>query len=381
MLTLGVLHQSRKENEQRLALHPELLNRVPGVLRPKLRFEKGYGEIFGIADDRLGEGFGPTGSREELLSECDAILLPKPVPADLRQMREGAVLWGWPHCVQNPEITQIAIDRKLTLIAWEAMFAWRDGVQGLHVFDRNNEMAGYCGVIHALGEVGMDGLYGEASTAIVLSHGSVSRGAISALLGRGYNITVYTQRPPWTVHDKMIGCRYCQMVQGEGDEAASVVEEDGTKRPLKDALAQADVIVNGILQDTDHPLMFIERGHHTALKSGALIIDISCDDGMGFCFARPTSFDDPTFQVGALTYYAVDHTPSYLWQSASWELTRVVLPFLETVVGGPKAWDQNETILKSIEIWDGVVQNKKIFSFQNRGVDYPHAALGLASIS
>ena len=372
MLSLGVLHQSQKENEHRLALHPELLERVPDILRPRLRFEAGYGSLFGLGDGQLGAGFGPVGSRAELLADCDVLLLPKPVPDDLRQMHEGAVLWGWPHCVQSREMTQIAIDRRLTLIAWEAMFAWRDGVQGLHVFDRNNEMAGYCGVIHALGEAGMDGLYGAASKAIVLSHGSVSRGAISALLGRGYDITVYTQRPPWTVHDKIVGCRYCQMEQGEGDAASSVVEEDGTTRPLVEALGEADVIVNGILQDTDRPMMFLERGQHIALKPNALIIDVSCDEHMGFAFARPTSFDDPTFQVGSLTYYAVDHTPSYLWQSASWELTRVVLPFLQTVMDGPSAWDRSDTIRRAIEIRDGVVQNPKILSFQGRAEAWPH---------
>ena len=372
MLSLGVLHQSRKENEQRLALHPRMLDSVPDILRPKLRFEEGYGSLFGIADSELGEGFGAMGTRQELLSGCDVVLLPKPVPEDLRQMRQGAVLWGWPHCVQNEEMTQIAIDRRLTLIAWEAMFAWRDGVQGLHVFDRNNEMAGYCGVIHALGEVGMDGLYGAASQACVLSHGSVSRGAISALLGRGYNITVFTQRPPWSVHDKIVGCRYHQMVAGTDSGAAMAIEEDGTTRPLVEALAEANVIVNGILQDTDNPLMFLEQGQHSAMKSGALIVDVSCDDAMGFTFARPTSFNEPTFQVGSLTYYAVDHTPSYLWQSASWELTRVVLPFLETVMEGPAAWDRNETISRSIEIRDGMVQNPKILSFQDRAEAYPH---------
>jgi alanine dehydrogenase len=118
--------------------------------------------------------------------------------------------------------------------------------------------------------------------------------------------------------------------------------------------------------------MFLEQGQHSAMKSGALIVDVSCDDGMGFTFARPTSFDEPTFQVGSLTYYAVDHTPSYLWQSASWELTRVVLPFLEAVMEGPSAWDRNETITRSIEIRDGMVQNPKILSFQDRAEAYPH---------
>ena len=46
----------------------------------------------------------------------------------------------------------------------------------------------------------------------MLSHGSVSRGAIHALLGRGFSdLTVYTQRPPWGVHDKVPGCRYARM--------------------------------------------------------------------------------------------------------------------------------------------------------------------------
>jgi hypothetical protein len=32
-------------------------------------------------------------------------------------MREGQIVWGWPHCVQDAEVTQLAIDRRLTLIA------------------------------------------------------------------------------------------------------------------------------------------------------------------------------------------------------------------------------------------------------------------------
>ena len=66
-------------------------------------------------------------------------------------MREGQVLWGWPHCVQDAEITQLAIDRRLTLIAFEAMNHWAsDGSFSLHVFHKNNELAGYCSVLHAL---------------------------------------------------------------------------------------------------------------------------------------------------------------------------------------------------------------------------------------
>jgi len=374
MLSLGVIARSRKENEQRLPIHPDHFDFIPQSVRGSIRFENGYGKSFNIADDELVRRFGGVAARGELLDGCDVVLLPKPLSEDLLEMREGGILWGWPHCVQQDETTQIAIDRRLTLIAWEAMFGWKGEMHEMHLFDRNNEMAGYCGVIHALGLAGKDGYYGPRSRARVLSHGSVSRGAIFALRGRGFDdIAVYTQRPPWNVHDKIPGCRYGRMIDDESEDGMTVVEEDGTARPLVESLAEGDVIVNGILQDTDRPLMFLGEQEAGRLRRGALIVDVSCDLAMGFPFARPTSFEQPTFDVGTVTYYAVDHTPSYLWQSASWELSRVVVAFLETVMGGADAWAGDETIRRAIEIRDGVLRNPKIARFQHRAVDFPHA--------
>jgi alanine dehydrogenase len=299
--------------------------------------------------------------------------------ADLEAVREGGVVWGWPHCVQQRDVTQVAIERRQTLIAWESMHTWHgNGVANMHVFYRNNEMAGYCGVLHAMALAGQDGgSYGPPLRAVVLSFGSVSRGAVHALMGMGVaDITVYTQRPGWAVHDRVPGCRYGQMVEVPRVQEIEVLEEDGTTRPLLDVLEQSDLIVNGILQDTDHPLMFLTEDGVGRLRQGTLIVDVSCDRGMGFSFARPTSFEEPTFEVGPVTYYAVDHTPSYLWRSASYELSAVVVAFLEDVMGGPEAWECEQSIRRAIEIRDGVVQNPRILSFQHRAADWPHEVQG-----
>ena len=48
------------------------------------------------------------------------------------------------------------------------------------------------------------------------------------------------------------------------------------------------------------------------------------------------------------------------------------MPFLATVMAGPDAWDEDQTIRRAIEIRDGVVQNPKILSFQDRSATYPH---------
>jgi alanine dehydrogenase len=120
-LSLGVFGTSRKENEYRLPVHPLHLDRIDADLRARIFLERGYGGRFGMADARLAPMVAGVRSRQQLITECDVIVLPKPTGQDIAELREGQVLWGWPHCVQDDAVTQLGIDRRLTLIAWEAM--------------------------------------------------------------------------------------------------------------------------------------------------------------------------------------------------------------------------------------------------------------------
>ena len=135
--------------------------------------------------------------------------------------------------------------------------------------------------------------------------------------------------------------------------------------PLAGYLAEHDIVVNCVLQDTNAPLTFLYDDDLAVFRPGSLIIDVSCDEAMGFSWARPTSFDEPTFVVGAnITYYAVDHSPSYLWNSATWEISEALLPYLRTVLAGPEAWEADQTVRRAIEILDGTVRNPDILAFQ-----------------
>jgi alanine dehydrogenase len=97
---------------------------------------------------------------------------------------------------------------------------------------------------------------------------------------------------------------------------------------------------------------------------------------MGFSWARPTSFADPMFTVGGnIHYYAVDHSPSLLWDSATWEISEALLPLVRTVLGGPGTWEPDQTIWRAIEIRDGHIQNPEILAFQHRAQEYPHPRL------
>ena len=362
----------------RVPIHPDHLPRLPEPVRRQLIFEEGYGLSLGISDDEIAQQTGGTATRRELLADLGAVVLLKPEVEDLETLREGGVLWGWPHCVQQQDLTQVAIDRRQTLIAFEDMFVWGpDGQVGRHTFYKNNELAGYSAVLHALQLRGIDGHYGDQRKTVILSFGAVSRGAIYALKARGFrDITICIQRPDHEVREEVLGCEYVRLrSSSEGGEEQVVVEHDGTERPFLDLLGEADIIVNGIFQNPDQPMMFVTDTETSRLKRGCLIIDVSCDEGMGFSFAKPTTFDDPMFKVGSIDYYAVDHTPSYLWESASRSISAALLVHLPTVLEGQAAWNDSETIRRAVVIDRGVIQKPEILSFQRRMKDYPHEAL------
>ncbi len=123
-----------------------------------------------------------------------------------------------------------------------------------------------------------------------------------------------------------------------------------------------------MLQDTDAPLIFVMNDELELFERGTLFVDVSCDEGMGFEWARPTSFAEPMFdgRQRGIHYYAVDHSPSLSGTRRPGRSARRCSRTCRSVMDGPGAWDADETIARAIEIRDGVIENPKILSFQER---------------
>nr|WP_232483665.1 N(5)-(carboxyethyl)ornithine synthase [Brevibacterium yomogidense] len=367
------------ENERRLALHPHHLDQIDADLRAHMVVERDYGADFQLEPGYLEARVGRVADRDEVLAAADVLLLPKPQAADVAAIPAGRTLWGWPHCVQDAQITQTAIDSRLTLIAFEAMNHWtRRGDFSLHVFHKNNELAGYCSVQHALSLVGCTGDYGPRLSAVVIGFGATARGAVTALKAHGvHDIQVLTQRGVAAVGSPIHTAHITQLNTDDGPTHLSTVPTRDGDILLPEFLASHDLVVNCTLQDVSAPLTYLRSEDLEHFRAGSLIIDVSCDAGMGFEWAQPTSFDAPMFTVGeGVNYYAVDHSPSYLWNSATWEISAALLPFLRTVMEGPAAWAEVPTVSRAIEIRDGVIINPSILSFQGRDVGHPHPVTG-----
>jgi len=236
-------------------------------------------------------------------------------------------------------------------------------------------MAGYCSLLHSMQLIGVTGEFYRPLRAAVIGYGATGRGAVTALNALGVKDVHALD-----IIDPIVSPKHAvRMVKFERDSdnpAQGYAIHDGERVPLADYLPEFDIVFNCVMQNPKSPLIFLTDKDLAAFSSGSLIIDVSCDAGMGFSWARPTSFKHPMFIVGSnIHYYAVDHSPSLFWNSATWEISEALLPFLRTVLGGPGAWDSDQVISRAIEIRNGVSQNPDILSFQHRAPQYPHARL------
>ncbi|QZN97071.1 N(5)-(carboxyethyl)ornithine synthase [Symbiopectobacterium purcellii] len=365
---IGVFGTSSKKFENRIPLHPALFSSIPGSVKKNLIFESGYGEKFGITDDFFSEHFAGVATREQLFSESDVFLLPKPELDDFKFFSEGKILWGWAHCVQGVEITSAAIASGMTIIAWEAMYGGKDHT---HIFYRNNELAGYAAVQHMMMLTGKTGYFGKNLKAAVLGFGATARGAINSLRSLGINeVTVYSNRPSYLINAPIENVSYFRIIREQG-KSILLENQNGKFESSSSVLSDFDIIVNCVLQDTMNPMVFITEADLIRFKRHVDIIDISCDKGMGFSFAQPTSFAEPVLKIANLVrYYCVDHTPTLYWDSASYEITKSILDFLPDLVHN--SWMSNSILSDAVEIHNGHIKNEKIISFQERANKYPH---------
>lgn len=379
-LTLGMIATSTKENEKRVAIHPAHFHLFDDETKKVVYAEKGYGKNFRVSDEEIAPHVAGLMTREELFATCDAVMVFKPTEGDFEHFREGQVLWGAVHAIQNPAIVEEGVRKRMTYISMEYMYQWRGDRKGVWLFNTQSEMAGYCSVVHCLQVLlGTKGWYDQQKKCAIISFGAVGRGAVHALQALDYHdITVFSMRPPFAVLNTIPGANYRQYFRRPDLGPNLFVEnEAGEVIPFGDELAGYDVLVNAVYQDTDNPLMFVVGDEVDRFEPGTVILDVSCDRGMGFEFARPTTFDDPIFEVGrGVVYYAVDHTPSFLFNTASLEHSKPAWPWVQHVVGGPKSWDEQPTVGRAIDMRDGVIVNPKILSYQNRDPEYPHRVRG-----
>lgn len=309
-----------KENEKRRVLLPKDIEKIKE--KNCLFFEKGYGEVLGISDEEyLNLGCNIVPFKEVL--EQDIICDPKIGDANyLDNLKEKQIIFGWIHAVKNRDLTDLLLDKKITVIAFEDMF-----YKNRHIFYKNNILAGEAACYNAINYLGR---IPDNLNAAIIGNGNTAHGAYKALSKLGVNIDIYTRN---------------------------------LEKLLRENLYKYDLIVNCVLWDVKRRDHIIYQEDLKNMKRDSMIIDVSCDEKGTIETSHPTTIDNPIYLVDNIIHYAVDHTPSIFYKTFSSECSKIIIDYINDLIEEK----ENEVLHKATIIENGKILDQKINDYQERG--------------
>ena len=282
----------------------------------------GVGSGFSDAD-YVTAGARIADSAEEVFEAAGMIVKVKePQAVECRRLREGQVLFTYLHLAADPDQTRGLLASGATAIAYETV---TDTSGGLPLLAPMSEVAGKLApqmgawtLQKANGGRGvlMGGVPGVGPAKVtVIGGGVVGTHAARVAAGMGADVTVLDRSLPRMRYlDDVFGgvfrTRYAS--------AANTAE----------LVAEADLVVGAVLVPGAAAPKLVTREGLSTMKRGAAIVDVAIDQGGCFETSRPTTHDDPIFEVDGIMHYCVANMPGAVARTSTIALTNATMPYL-----------------------------------------------------
>lgn len=313
--------------------------------------ERSAGEGSGIFDESY-EKAGATllGSIEEVYSQGEMIIKVKePLPEEVALMREGQILYTYLHLASNQELTEGLMEKKIVGIAYEtiqledeslpllkpmSMIAGKISIQvGAYFLQKEK---GGSGVL--LG--GVPGV--SPGRVVIIGGGIVGTRAAEVALGMGAYVTVLDisiDRLSY-LEDLFHGRIHTLMSNAHNIE-----------REVKNA----DLVVGAVLIPGARAPKLVTRNMISQMRKGSVVVDVAVDQGGCIETIKPTTHDEPIYEVDGVNHYGVTNMPGAVARTSTYALTNVTLPYaLDIATKGPrKAFMEDKNLLKGVNVFYG----------------------------
>jgi len=364
-----------KADEYRVALTPagarELTDRGHRVL-----IEKGAGEGSAIPDAEFEAQGGEIVDRvEDVWSAADLVLSVKePQSAEVGMLRSSSTLFTYLHLAPLPELTRALCETNGTCIAYETV---EDADGGLPLLAPMSEVAGKLAtqvgafmLERPMGGRGilLGGVPGvAAANVLVIGGGTV--GLNAAVIGVGMDADVF-------VFDVSIDrLRELEAVlQGECSTVYS------STLAIEEMLPRADLVIGAVLVRGARAPHVIRREQLALVKERAVLVDVAIDQGGCFETSRPTTHQDPTYEVDGITHYCVTNMPGAVPVTSTYALTNATLPYVLALaeLGAAEAARRDPGLRKGVNVAAGEVTHPAVAEGVRMNYVPPEEALGFA---
>jgi alanine dehydrogenase len=312
-----------KRDEFRVALTPagvrELTARGHDVV-----VQAGAGVGSAIADEHyVAQGARIAAGAAEVFDVAELVLKVKePQPSEVALLRPDQALFTYLHLAAAPALAAGLQASGATCIAYETV---EDEAGRLPLLAPMSEVAGKIAtqagafmLEKPLGGRGvlLGGVPGVAAATVLVIGGGVV-GLNAALIAIGMQADVF-------VFDRSIP-RLRELDLIFGGRASTVYS---STLAIEEMLPEADLVVGAVLIHGARAPRVVTREQLGLMKSRAVLVDVSIDQGGCFETSRPTTHSDPTFQVDDVTHYCVTNMPGAVPITATYALTNATLPYV-----------------------------------------------------
>ncbi|GFE58797.1 alanine dehydrogenase [Geobacter sp. AOG1] len=318
--------------------------------------EAGAGDGSGFGDDAYLQAGAAVCTREELFGRSELIVKVKePIPGEYDLLREGQALFTYLHLAPNSALTEILLTRGVTAIGYETL----EEHGTLPLLSPMSEIAGrmaplmgafYLQRIHGGTGVLAYGATGvKPARALVLGAGMVGTNAVRASIGLGMDTTVLNR-----------GIDRLQRVEElfPGRVKTLVLYE----QTLREEIREADLVIGAILVPGGKTPVLIPREMLRVMKRGCVLVDVSIDQGGCAETSRPTTHDDPVYDVDGIIHYTVANMPgAYPWTSTL-ALTNATLPYVKVLAdrGIDRALKEEPALAGALNTYRGCIAHKAL---------------------
>ena len=297
------------------------------------------------------------GSAEEVFDVADLIIKVKePQLPECAMLREDQVLFTYLHLAADPEQTRALVDSGTTAIAYETVTA-PDG--SLPLLTPMSEVAGrlsiQAGAYHlqkANGGRGvlLGGVPGVKAARVVIIGGGVSGShAADMAIGMGANVTILDRSLP----------RLRELDELWGGRVHTVYS---TKDEIDRLVPEADLVVGAVLVAGAAAPKLVSKEDVKRMHAGAVMVDISIDQGGCFETSRPTTHAEPTYLVHDVVHYCVTNMPGAVPRTSTFALTNATLPFVKALanLGWREALTRDAHLMNGLNIHAGHVNHEAV---------------------
>jgi alanine dehydrogenase len=310
-------------------------------------------------DDKAYEAAGArlTATAAEVFAQADLVVKVKePQPEECRMLRRGQTLFAYLHLAADASQARALMASGATAIAYETVTA-PDGSLPLltpmsEVAGRMSVQVGAAALQKANGGLGvlLGGVPGVAPARVVILGGGVS-GTCAAEMAVGLRADV-------TIVDKSLR-RLRELDALFGGRLKTVASSVDAVESL---VTQADLVIGAVLVPGGAAPKLVTHAMVSRMKTGAVMVDISIDQGGCFETSRPTTHAQPTFTVDGVVHYCVTNMPGAVPRTSTFALTNATLPFVRALAaeGVQRALALDAHLAAGLNVFEGAVTHEAV---------------------